>query len=149
MIPMITSGCFTLAYGGTGASNALVSGFFFFSCSISYFLHSVFFWLLLFFNWDKVALHCCVSFCCTMECISYRYTYIPSLLDLHPTTYPLHLGHHRTPNRAPCAQLSRFPLGIFSTHSSVYVSSPISQFIPLPHPCPVITPLPALHLPIR
>ena len=30
MIPMITSGCFTLAYGGTGASNALVSGFCFF-----------------------------------------------------------------------------------------------------------------------
>ena len=42
VISMITSSCFALSYGGTGASKALVS-FFFFSGSIGYFLHSVFF----------------------------------------------------------------------------------------------------------
>lgn len=148
VISMITSSCFTLAYGGMGASNALVGIFFFFFWQYSL-LSSLccFFWLL-FFNWDKVALHCCASFCYTMECISYRYTYIPSLLDLHPTTHPSHLGHHRTRKQAPCARLSRFPPGVFSTHTSVYVSSPVSQFILLSHPCPVINPLPALYLPI-
>ena len=28
---------------------------------------------------------CCVSFCCTRKWISYTYTHIPSLLDLHST----------------------------------------------------------------
>ena len=134
MISMITSSCFALSYGGTGASKALVSFFFFFLAVLATFftLFFFFFFWLLFFNWDKVALHCCASFCYTMECISYRYTYIPSLLDLHPTTHPSHLGHHRTRNPAPYAQLSSFPPRVFSTHTSVYVSSPVSQFIPSP-----------------
>ena len=33
---------------------------------------------------------CCVSVCCTTKRISYIYTYIPSLLDLPPTSPPPH-----------------------------------------------------------
>ena len=49
----------------------------------------------------KLWYHCfhgCVSFCCTTARISYKYTYIPSLFDLSPTTpHPTLLGHHRAP----------------------------------------------------
>ena len=37
------------------------------------------------FNWNIVALHCCVTFYWSMKWISYMYTYILSLLDLPPT----------------------------------------------------------------
>ena len=42
------------------------------------------------FNWNIIALQC-VSFCCTMKWISYKYTYIPSLLSFtapHPLPVP-------------------------------------------------------------
>ena len=47
-----------------------------------------------------------------------------------PGTYPhpIPLGHHRAPSWAPCA-IQQLPT-IYSTHCSVYISDPISQFIP-------------------
>ena len=40
--------------------------------------------VLLFFNWRKITLQCCVGFCYTTTQISHNYTYITSLLSLPP-----------------------------------------------------------------
>ena len=49
--------------------------------------------------------------------------------------FPSHLGHHRALSRVPVLY-SRFSLVIYFMHSinSVYMSIPISQFIPSPLP---------------
>ena len=39
-----------------------------------------------FFNWGIAALQYCVGFCHTSTWISHRYTYVPSLLNLFPTS---------------------------------------------------------------
>ena len=57
---------------------------------------SVFF----FVYWSIIASMCCVSFCCIMKWINYKYTYIPSLLRL-PHTPPL--DHHWALSWAACA----------------------------------------------
>ena len=51
---------------------------------------STFFFFLIIFYWDIVAL-LCVDFCCTTSWISHVYTYICSLVSL-PTTSPFHLS---------------------------------------------------------
>ena len=67
-------------------------------------------------------------------------TYVPSLLDLSPISPCLSpLGHHRALGWAPCLY-SSFPLASYFTHSSVYVSILLSQFI---SPCVL---LPCVHL---
>ena len=49
-----------------------------------------------FLNWRIIALWCCVSFCCIITWINYKYTYIPSLLDLPPIhPHPSPPGYHR------------------------------------------------------
>ena len=63
-------------------------------CSI---LHVFFF-----FNCSIIDLQCCISFCYTINWVSYMYTYIPCLLGLPPIHHTL-LGHHRKPSWLPCA----------------------------------------------
>ena len=96
-----------------------------------------------FFNWGIVALQCCVSFCYTMNWISYMYTYIPSLLDLPPTPTPnpTHLGHHRAPSWAPCV-IQQVPTSyLFYTWQCRYVNPNLSI-----HPTPPsLFPCPHIH----
>ena len=39
------------------------------------------------FSWRTIALQCCVGFCHTSTWLSYRYTFVPSLLSLPSTSY--------------------------------------------------------------
>ena len=41
------------------------------------------------FNWRIIAFQCCVDFCHTSTWISHRYTYVPLLLNLPPTSHPI------------------------------------------------------------
>ena len=43
-----------------------------------------------------------VSFCCTVKCINYMYTYVSSLWTLPSHPYPAPLGHHRAVSYPPC-----------------------------------------------
>ena len=42
------------------------------------------------FNWPIIALHYCVGFCLMPTWISLKHTYVPSLLNLPPTSRPSH-----------------------------------------------------------
>ena len=59
---------------------ALISQCFFeHSCQCFLFLKFI-------FNWRIIVLQCCIGFCHTTTCISYKNTYIPSLLSCPSTT---------------------------------------------------------------
>ena len=87
-----------------------------------------------------VALQYCASSCCTAKWTSHMYTHIPSIFDFPPIQVT-------TEHRVEFPVLySRFSLVIYFIHTRVYISIPISQFIPpLPFPrwCPHIY---SLHL---
>ena len=78
-----------------------------------------------------VTLPCCVSFCCTRKWISYTYTHIPSLLDIHST--PQVSTEHRAKLPVP---YSSFPLVIYWTRGGVGASDLASRCSLLLAPCP-------------
>ena len=76
--------------------------------------------------WSMVDLPCCISFCCTAKWVSYTYTYIHCFLD----SIPIHVITEYWVEFP--VLYSRFLLVIYFIYSSVYVSIPLSQFIPFP-----------------
>ena len=67
------------------------------------------FFLRFLFNWRIIALYCCAGFCFTPIQISFKYTYISSLLSLPPT---------------PGSQLSRSSPGTYATQQLPTVFPP-------------------------
>ena len=73
----------------------------------------------LFSNWDIIASRFCVSFCCTIKCISYGCTYIPFLLAVPSILSILHI-YVTTEHQAELPVLhSSFPLAPW--HMVVYI----------------------------
>ena len=91
---------------------------------------------LIIFNWRTIALQHCAGFCHTSTWISHRYTYVPSLLNLPPTSQPSHPS--RLPQSPELSSLRHtanfYGLSNF-TSGSAYVSVLLSQFVP-PSPSP-------------
>ena len=89
-------------------------------------------------KWTELigALQCCVSFYCTVKWISYMYTYIPSVLDLRPTTP---VSPHRAASWAPTA-VNQLPTSQLSYTRQCYMSVPISQLILLSPSPPALCP---------
>ena len=83
-----------------------------------------------FFNWCIIALPCSISFCSTVDWISYMYTYIPSILDLPstaPRPHPTSLGHHRALSWVPWA-IQKVPT-TFYTWWCIYGASLVAQMV--------------------
>ena len=96
-------------------------------------------WAVDLFYWSKIAFQCGVSFYHTMKGISSMHAYVPSPLDLAPTSSPppSHpLGHHGTLSWAPCAMQPLPTSYLFNTRCCIYVSPlPIHLTFPF-SPCP-------------
>ena len=63
------------------------------------------------FNWRTIVLQCCVGFYHTSTWISYRCTYVPSILNLPSTSHPIPLFQVVTEHQIePPVLYSKFPL---------------------------------------
>ena len=73
------------------------------------------------FNWRIIALQSCVGFCHTTKQIRHKYTSFPPWASLPSSSHPIPLGHHRA-GAGLSVLYSSFPLAIYFTHNSVYLS---------------------------
>ena len=90
------------------------------------FFFSVFFKKLFIFNWTIIALQYWFDFYLASTWISYRCTYVLSLLNLPSTS---HLSQVTEPRFEFPESYSKFPLASYFTYASVYASMLLSPFI--------------------
>ena len=89
---------------------------------------------LYFFNWGIAALQCCASFCCTMEQISYMYTYIPTLLEFPPSSAPCRIPPiyvTQVELNSPCSPAGFHSLSV--SHLAVHIHQSQSPSSSYPH----------------
>ena len=98
----------------------------------SFFLKLIYF-LKLIFNWRIIALQYYVGFCHISTCISLRCTYVPSLLTSFPPPNPP--SCHRAPDLSSLHHTADFHWLSSFTYGNVYVSTLVTQFIPLSPSC--------------
>ena len=73
-----------------------------------------------FFNWRIIALQCCIDFCHTSTWIRHRCTYVPSFLNLWPTSQPFPpLDVVTEPWFEFPESYSKFPLALYFTYGNV------------------------------
>ena len=91
-----------------------------------------------FFNWRIIALKCCDGFCCTTW-ITYKYTYITSLLSLPASPAPSHrpVSSQSTRLSSLCCTAASHQLSVSHTVVSICqcysLSSSHARFPPLCH----------------
>ena len=73
------------------------------------------------FNWRKIVLQYCASFCHISTWVSHRYTHVSSLLNLLPTSHPIPPSRmsQNAGFEIPVSH-SKFPLAIHFTCGNVY-----------------------------
>ena len=74
-------------------------------------------WSIFCFNWRITALQYCVGLCHTSTWISHRYTYVPSLWNLPPTSHPSKFWQR--PRFEFPESYSEFPLAVYFAHGNV------------------------------
>ena len=90
----------------------------------------------LFFNWRNIALERCISFCCTTVRISHNYACSLSLEP--PSLSPPHPSRSSQSWAELPVLYYRLPQVTCFTHETVYMSIPLSLFIP-PSPSPTVS----------
>ena len=95
-----------------------------------YFGNLVYFFLIYFLKGGKLLYKCCFGVCHTTRWNSHSINISPPCWASVPPTplYPTPLGHHRSLGWAPVLY-SSFPLAIYFTHGSVYMSVLLFQFV--------------------
>ena len=84
----------------------------------------------LFFYWRVIDLQNVVVFCQISTWISHRYTYVPSLLDLPPTSsHRTPLGYHRAPIWVPWV-IQQIPLGYYFTYTNIWELGVLTTGLP-------------------
>ena len=79
------------------------------------------------FNWRIIALQYCLGFCHTSTWIRHRYTYVPSLLTLSPTSHPSELL--QSPSLSSLSHMANSHW-LFILHTVVYMLPCSSPFVP-------------------